>query len=228
MTNEIGLEPLRLVLGVSGASGALYAERLLRALARTPHHVDLVASKIGAAIFRQESGQSLDKLVETLAAAGARLRLWARDDLYAPFSSGSQVYDAMAVVPCSAGLLGRIAAGVSDDLLSRAADVFLKENRRLVLVVRETPLSEIHLRNMLTLRRAGAVILPAAPGFYTAPKDLVELADSLVQRILDHMAVDVRVHRRWREEPRRPAAARQGSGAEPKSAASRKDPATSN
>jgi len=203
-------ESMRLVVGISGASGAIYAERTLVALARTPHCVDLVASKIGAAIFRQETGHELAARVEQLAAAGARFRLWDRDDLYAPFSSGSQIYDAMAVVPCSAGLLGRVAAGVSTDLLSRAADVCLKENRRLVLVVRESPLSEIHLRNMLRLRRAGAVILPASPGFYTRPQDLDELADSVVQRILDHMGVELRVHRRWREhpEPRRPATPR--------------------
>ncbi|MFQ5599717.1 MAG: UbiX family flavin prenyltransferase [Candidatus Krumholzibacteriia bacterium] len=190
---------MRLVLGVSGASGALYAERMLVALARTPHQVDVMGSKIGSEIFRQETGKDFAKFVEQLAAAGARLRLWDRMDLYAPFSSGSQVYDAMAVVPCSSGLLGRIATGVSTDLLSRAADVFLKESRPLVLAVRESPLSEIHLQNMLALRRAGAVIMPASPGFYTRPKDLVELADSVVQRILDHMGVDVRVHRRWRE-----------------------------
>lgn len=190
---------MRLVLGISGASGSIYAERTLQALAKTPHTVDIVASKIGAAIFRQETGRSLESVVEKHAAAGARYRPWAPDDFYAPFSSGSQVYDAMAVVPCSAGLLGRMASGVSTDLLSRAGDVFLKEGRPLVLVLRETPLSEIHLQNMLTLRRAGAVILPASPGFYTRPKDLEELADGLVQRILDHMNVDLRVHRRWRE-----------------------------
>ena len=194
---------MRLVVGISGASGALYAERLLEALARSSHHVDIVASKIGAEIFRQETGRSLATFVEQRTAAGGSFRNWNRDDLYAPFSSGSQVYDAMAIVPCSAGTLGRVATGVSTDLLSRAADVFLKENRRLVLALRETPLSEIHLQNMLTLRRAGAVILPASPGFYTHPKDLVELADSLVQRILDHMNVDLRVHTRWREHTKR-------------------------
>jgi 4-hydroxy-3-polyprenylbenzoate decarboxylase len=172
---------------------------MLLALAKTPHTVDIVASKIGAAIFKQETGRSLESVIERHAAAGARFRTWAPDDFYAPFSSGSQVYDAMAVVPCSAGLLGRMASGVSTDLLSRAGDVFLKEHRPLVLALRETPLSEIHLQNMLTLRRAGAVILPASPGFYTRPQDLEELADGLVQRILDHMQVDLRIHRRWRE-----------------------------
>ncbi len=204
---------MRLVVGISGASGALYAERLLEALARSSHHVDIVGSKIGDEIFRQETGRALGKFVEQRAAAGASFRLWGRDDLYAPFSSGSQVYDAMAIVPCSVGTLGRVASGASTDLLSRAADVFLKENRRLVLAVRETPLSEIHLQNMLTLRRAGAVILPASPGFYTRPKDLIELADSLVQRILDHMGVELRVHKRWREHAPRDDAPRSRAGA---------------
>ena len=194
---------MRLVVAISGASGALYAERLLEALARTTHHVDIVGSKIGSEIFLQETAHSLADFVERRVALGAPFRLWNRDDLYAPFSSGSQVYDAMAIVPCSAGLLGRIASGTSSDLLSRAGDVFLKEDRRLVLAIRETPLSEIHLRNMLTLKRSGAVILPASPGFYTHPKDLVELADSLVQRILDHMGVELRVHKRWRERAAR-------------------------
>jgi 4-hydroxy-3-polyprenylbenzoate decarboxylase len=127
------------------------------------------------------------------------MRIWEPNDFYAPFSSGSQLYDGMAVVPCSAGALGRIAAGTSDDLLSRAADVCLKEARPLVLMIREAPYSEIHLQNMLTLRRAGATILPASPGFYTHPKDLVEMADSLVQRVLDHLHVEAQVFRRWRE-----------------------------
>lgn len=194
---------MRLVVGISGASGAPYAIRLLEALAETSHHVDIVGSKIGGEIFRQETGRALADFVERRVAAGAAFRLWKRDDLYAPFSSGSQIYDAMAIVPCSAGTLGRIANGVSTDLVSRAGDVFLKEGRRLVLVLRETPLSEIHIQNMLTLRRAGAVIMPAAPGFYTRPANIDDLVDSLVQRILDHMGVELRVHRRWREHPAR-------------------------
>jgi 4-hydroxy-3-polyprenylbenzoate decarboxylase len=191
--------PKRLILGISGASGAIYAERTLVALSGTPHQVEIVPSKIGLEIFRQECSQALDRFVEALVAKGARFRLWDPMDYYAPFSSGSQPYDGMAVVPCSGGALGRIAHGTSSDLLARAADVCLKESRPLVLAVRETPLSEIHLRSMLVLRRAGAVILPASPGFYSHPRDLTELADSLVQRILDHMHVDLPVFRRWRE-----------------------------
>ena len=189
----------RLIVGIAGASGAIYTERTLVALAGTPHQVEIVPSKVGAEIFRQERGQQLADFVKGLVGNGARMRLWDSMDYYAPFSSGSQVYDGMAVVPCSGGALGRIAHGTSDDLLARAADVCLKEGRPLVLVVRETPLSEIHLQNMLVARRAGATILPASPGFYSHPEDLVELADSLVQRILDHLCVDARVFRRWRE-----------------------------
>jgi flavin prenyltransferase len=199
MNHDSPPEAQRLILGISGASGAIYAERMLLALSRTPHHVEIVPSKIGLEIFRQECTQPLDRVVAELNANGAHLRLWDPLDYYAPFSSGSQPYDGMAVVPCSGGALGRIAHGTSSDLLARAADVCLKEDRRLVLVVRETPLSEIHLRNMLLLRRAGAVILPASPGFYNHPKNLEELADSVVQRILDHLHVDQRVFRRWRE-----------------------------
>jgi flavin prenyltransferase len=199
MNDDLPPAPKRLIVGISGASGAIYAERMLLALAQTPHQVEIVPSKIGAEIFRQECARPLERLVADLNAAGARLRLWDPLDYYAPFSSGSQPYDGMAVVPCSSGALGRIAHGTASDLLARAADVCLKEDRRLVLVVRETPLSEIHLRNMLLLRRAGAVILPASPGFYSHPKNIEELADSMVQRILDQLHVDLRVFRRWRE-----------------------------
>ena len=191
----------RLIVGISGASGAIYAERTLWALSRLPYEVEVVASKIGGEIFRQETGRQLPRFLEDLTASGARFRLWDPMDFYAPFSSGTQPYEGMAVVPCSGGALGRIAHGTYTDLLSRAADVCLKESRRLVLLVRESPLSEIHLRNMLILRRAGAVILPASPGFYSRPKDLVELADSMVQRVLDHLGVEARVFRRWREHP---------------------------
>jgi 4-hydroxy-3-polyprenylbenzoate decarboxylase len=190
----------KLVVALTGASGAIYAQRTLRALAQTPHQVEIVASRTGTELFRQETGQHLDAFIHECVAEGADFKLWNSDDFYAPFSSGSQPYDAMVVVPCTVGFLGRAAAGIANDLGSRAADAFLKEGRRLVLVVRETPLSDIHLENMLRLRRAGAVILPANPGFYTRPADIEELVDGIVQRILDQIGLeDVQVHRRWRE-----------------------------
>jgi 4-hydroxy-3-polyprenylbenzoate decarboxylase len=191
--------PRRFIVGLTGASGALYAERLLAALATTAHQVEIVPSKVGGEIFRQERGRSLDAYIDELVAGGARMRAWNPADFYAPFASGTQRYDGMAIVPCSAGAMGRIAFGTSPDLVSRAADVCLKEGRPLVLLVREAPFSEIHLRNMLRLRRAGAVIMPASPAFYSHPKDLTEMADSLVQRVLDHLEIDVPVFRRWRQ-----------------------------
>jgi len=193
-------EHKKLVIALTGASGAIYAQRTLLALEQTPHQVEIVASPTGTELFRQETGQHLDAFIHERVAAGADFKLWNSDDFYAPFSSGSQPYDAMVVVPCTVGFLGRAAAGVADDLGTRAADAFLKEGRKLVLVVRETPFSDIHLQNMLTLRRAGAVILPANPGFYTRPANIEELVDGIVQRILDHIGLqEVEVHRRWRE-----------------------------
>jgi 4-hydroxy-3-polyprenylbenzoate decarboxylase len=193
-------EHKKLVVALTGASGAIYAQRTLGALQRTSHQVEIVASKTGTELFRQETGQHLDAFIHDCVAQGADFKLWNSDDFYAPFSSGSQPYDAMVVVPCTVGFVGRVAAGVADDLGTRAADAFLKEGRKLVLVVRETPFSDIHLQNMLQLRRAGAVILPANPGFYTRPTSIEELVDGIVQRILDQIGLaEVVVHRRWRE-----------------------------
>src|SRR5262249_34549778 len=123
---RLGDTSKRFIVGISGASGALYAERTLVALASTRHQVEIVPSKVGAEIFRQERQQALDRFVQTLAQQGARMRTWDPQDFYAPFSSGSQPYDGMVVVPCSGGALGRIAFGTSPDLVSRAADVCLK------------------------------------------------------------------------------------------------------
>jgi 4-hydroxy-3-polyprenylbenzoate decarboxylase len=128
------------------------------------------------------------------------LELYDSKDLAAPISSGSFPHDGMAIVPCSMGMLGRIANGISSDLISRAADVALKERRKLVLVPRETPLSEIHIRNMLAVTRAGAVVLPAMPGFYHQPKTIADLVDMVVSRILDHLGVGNRLFERWRGE----------------------------
>lgn len=194
------MERKKLVIAMTGASGAIYGQRTLLALASTPHQVEIVASKTGAELFRQETGKHLDAFIHECVAEGADFKLWNADDFYAPFASGSQPYDAMVVVPCTVGFLGRAAAGIANDLATRAADTFLKEGRRLVLVIRETPFSEIHLQNMLQLRRAGAVILPANPGFYTRPANIEELVDGIVQRILDQIGLqDVEVHRRWRQ-----------------------------
>jgi flavin prenyltransferase len=192
-----------LVVAITGASGSVYAQRLLqRALA----HFD----SIGLTISRHAFRVIQEELGLTTTPAEFRPELLLPDtpeveriyyhgphDFDAPFASGSAAPDAFVAVPCSMGTLGRIAAGASDDLLTRAADVMLKERRKLILVARETPLSLIHLRNMLAVTEAGAVVMPAAPGFYHRPQHVEELVDFVVSRILDHLGVRDPKAKRW-------------------------------
>ncbi len=171
----------RLVLGISGASGAPYAVRLVEILKTTDHHVELVASNNALQIAREECQVDLREM---------GYRLYDQGDFTAPFASGSAPYDAFAIVPCSMGTLGRIAHGFSDELIARTADVFLKEQRKTILVLRETPFNLIHIENMRLLAQAGATILPAIPSFYSKPKTLEEAIDTVVARILDHLGVE--------------------------------------
>jgi 4-hydroxy-3-polyprenylbenzoate decarboxylase len=197
-------------VALSGASGAPYALRLLEVLLDTPHEIKLVVSPAAEKIMRIECGVDLagsavekyDKIRRAIRVGQREIALEIFDhrDLAAPISSGSFPVAGMAIVPCSTGTIGRIANGISTDLISRAADVCLKERRKLVLVPRETPLSEIHLRNMLRLSRAGAVVLPAAPGFYHRPKEIADLVDMVVSRILDQLGVENKLFKRWKGE----------------------------
>ncbi|HEX5131355.1 MAG TPA: flavin prenyltransferase UbiX [Candidatus Krumholzibacteria bacterium] len=194
-------------VGITGGSGAPYALRLLNALVTAGHDVHVVVSHAGEKVMQLESGIRLGKtlrdkqtaLERATEASGApgTLRLFDPMNLAAPISSGSFRCEGMVIVPCSTGTLGRIAAGISSSLIERAADVALKERRRLVLVPRETPLSDIHLRNMLTLRQAGADILPAMPAFYHRPKTIADMVDMIVGRILDRLGVDNSLFYRW-------------------------------
>jgi len=194
-------------VGITGGSGAPYALRLLNALAAAGHDVHAVISPAGEKVMQLESGIRLGKTLRDreaalLQAAGVEagwgsVRLFDHMNLAAPISSGSFRWSGMVVVPCSTGTLGRIASGISSNLIERAADVALKERRPLVLVPRETPLSEIHLRNMLSLRRAGADILPAMPAFYHRPKTIADMVDMIVGRILDRLGVDNALFYRW-------------------------------
>lgn len=185
--------PRKIVVGVSGASGAPYAQRLLDFLAEHGEaagiQVDLVFSKMGRVVWRDEIGTDLRELPFDLYAPG---------DMTAPFASGSALYDAMVVIPCSAGSLARIAHGVSADLIGRAADVMLKERRRLVLVLRESPYSLIQLRNMVAVAEAGAVVMPASPSFYSKPPDLGAFLDTVTARVLDQLGIDNDLMRRWK------------------------------
>jgi 4-hydroxy-3-polyprenylbenzoate decarboxylase len=183
---------MKLVVGVSGASGAPYAKRLLDFLAaeggRHDLSVDLVFSETGMQVWMQEIGS----------APKYPFPVWKPRDFSAPFSSGSALgYEAMVVVPCSAGQLSRIAHGVSMDLIGRAADVMLKERRKLVLVFRETPISLVHARAMTQVIEAGAFVMPASPSFYSAPRDIGQLVDTVVARVLDRLGVPNDLMRRW-------------------------------
>jgi 4-hydroxy-3-polyprenylbenzoate decarboxylase len=193
-----------LVFAMTGASGAPYAVRLLEVLAAQRVPVWLVVSGHGWRLLEQESGiADLDALRR--AAAGPRGR-WSSVEVFddadrgAAPASGSARTAGMVVCPCSMGTLAAIAHGTSRSLIERAADVTLKERRRLVLVPRETPLSLVHLRNMVAVTEAGAVVLPAAPGFYHRPDRIAQLVDFVVQRILDHLGIDVTLVARWGDD----------------------------
>lgn len=193
-------------VGITGGSGAPYALRLLQVLLASGHEVHLVITPAGETVLQIECGVKLGKTLREKTAAmataietehGACLRLFDPQNLAAPISSGSFACAGMVIVPCSTGTLGRIANGISSNLIERAADVMLKERRRLVVVPRETPLNEIHLRNMLTLRQAGADILPAMPAFYHKPRHIADLIDMIVGRVLDRLGVENELFHRW-------------------------------
>ena len=184
-------EPVKIVVGITGGSGAVYALALLRQLRILECETHLVVSRMGAYVMDHECGVSLEEL-RTFAD-----RFYEDDDLAAPISSGSFRTFGMAVVPCSMKTLASIAGGFSESLLTRAADVTLKERRRLVLVTRESPLSVIHLENMLAATRAGAVVMPASPGFYHRPESVAEMVVSFSGRILDALGVEHNLTRRW-------------------------------
>ena len=194
---------MKLVVGVSGASGAPYAKRLLDFLAanagRGRLSVDLVFTPTGRRIWDHEIGSE----------PRYPFTVWDDEDLAAPFASGSSLYDAMAVVPCSAGALARIAYGMSTDLLGRAADVMLKERRRLVLVVRETPISLIHARAMVQAIEAGAFVMPASPSFYSGPRTIADLVDTVVARVLDRLGLPNDLMTRWNGTRPRPSPSRE-------------------
>jgi 4-hydroxy-3-polyprenylbenzoate decarboxylase len=191
-------QPSRLIIGISGASGAAYGVRLLQLLQKTNIETHLIVSKWGVRTLAEETGMSLDQVQQLAAFHYASL------DQAAAISSGSFVTDGMVVCPCSVRTLGAIAHGFGDSLIHRAADVILKERRRLVLVVRETPFSDIHLENMLKLSRMGAVILPPVPAFYNHPETLDDIIEDTAVRVLDQFGIHVEPAKRWGPRPATP------------------------
>jgi flavin prenyltransferase len=193
---------VRLFLGITGASGAPYAARLLDALVGAGCEVGICASGSGVEVLATELyGDARLSRDEVLArfteGAGASVTVYDERDWRSPYASGSARVDAYVICPCSMSTVGTIASGAMQNLIHRAASVALKEERRLILMPRETPLSLIHLRNLVTVTEAGAVVIPAAPGFYHRPSTVAELVDFIVQRVLDQLDVDIQIARRW-------------------------------
>ena len=189
-----------IVVGITGASGAPYAVRLLQQLVAAHRPVSLIVSRYGMRLLDTEMGiGSMDALKATVGKEGwdSCVESYNNDDRGAPPASGSALTSGMIVCPCSMGTLSAISVGASRSLIERAADVTIKERRKLVLVPRETPLSAIHLSNMLRLTRAGAVIMPASPAFYHKPKSISDLVDFVVARMLDHLGVEQQLVKRW-------------------------------
>lgn len=203
-------KPHRITLAFTGASGMGYGVRLLECLLAAGVGINLLYSQAAQIVSKQELDLVLPArpadaeklLVGRYAAREGQLSIFGKDDWYAPVASGSNPADAMIVCPCSMGTLAAIAGGLADNLIERAADVMLKEGRPLILVPRETPLSQIHLENMLRLARAGAVILPANPGFYHRPGSVQDVVDFIVARILDQVGVDHQLMARWGRDTR--------------------------
>jgi len=184
---------MKLVVAITGASGSLYAQRLLQILnedPKGPHEVHVALSAHAREVAEAEVGKL---------AIPEGFQVHGDTSMQVPFVSGSARFDAMVIVPCSMGTVGRIAAGTSETTILRAADVFLKEKRRLIVVPRETPWSLIHARNIATLIEAGATVLPACPSFYSRPRTPEEIADTVVFRILDHLGIPHPAAYRWQE-----------------------------
>jgi 4-hydroxy-3-polyprenylbenzoate decarboxylase len=187
---------MKLVIAATGASGTIYLQRLLEQIDCSAHEVHLVMSSHAKQVAAQE--------LDDFKIPGA-VKQHAENDLNVPYVSGSARFDAMVIVPCSMATLGRIAAGASDSALLRGADVFLKERRKLILVPRETPWNLIHARNIVILLEAGAVVLPAIPSFYSRPKSLADLVDTVVWRILDQLDLPSPRTYRWPDKTEKAA-----------------------
>ncbi len=198
------------IVAISGASGALYGLTLIRELLAAGFDIDMLITKAGLLIMRQEAGLALEEPAEVAAEVLERLKADSTgvdikgrlsytlpDEMVSPLASGSSLRRAMIICPCSMGSLARVATGASTNLIERAADCILKEGGKLVIVPRETPFNRIHLKNMLTLSEMGAAIVPAMPAFYQGPKTIEDLIDFVVGKVLDTVGVENKLYKRW-------------------------------
>jgi 4-hydroxy-3-polyprenylbenzoate decarboxylase len=183
---------VKIVVAMTGASGAIYTQRLLDNLDPQQHEIHFISTRHAREVAQLELPKGEVKMARSV------IQYDESGSMFVPFVSGSAKFDAMVVVPASMGTIGRVANGVSDGTIARAADVFLKERRKLIFVPRESPFNLIHLRNMATLTEAGATIIPASPSFYTKSKTIVELVDTITARVLDHLGIEHKLVKRWR------------------------------
>mgnify|MGYP006099585587 CR=1 FL=1 len=195
----------QITLAITGASGSAYALRLLECLVAANYQIFLLCSSAGRIVLNTETGVKLpsapDKasqfLSEKFNAKPQQIIALGKEQWFSPVASGSSAPQQMVVCPCSTGTLASISHGISDNLIERAADVVIKERGQLILMVRETPFSTLHLQNMLTLSQQGVVIMPAAPGFYHKPTDIKDLVDFMVGRVLDHLGLEQKIMPQW-------------------------------
>ncbi len=190
------------MIGITGASGSIYGVRLIHELVSRKHHVDVVITNAGKKVMEEELGISGSKEIKNLLVSQKKVqfRIWENNDFSAPFMSGSNAYEAVVIIPCSVGKLAAIANGISGNLLERTADVALKERRPLLLVVRETPLSLIHLENMVKVVKAGAQVLPAMPAFYHHPKTIDDMVNFIVGKVLNLLRIEHNLLKGWGKE----------------------------
>jgi flavin prenyltransferase len=189
------------VIGITGASGSIYGIRLIHELSLRDHMVDVVITSAGKMVMKEEigvTGFDIKKL--RLSHVKSQIKVWENDDFEAPFLSGSNPPEAMVLIPCSMGKLAAVANGISGNVLERTADVVLKEDRQLILVVRETPLSLIHLENMVKAAKARAQILPAMPAFYHHPKTIDDMVNFVVGKVLNLLRIEHTLFKGWRKE----------------------------
>ncbi len=189
------------LIGITGASGTIYGIRLIQELGRRKHKVNVVITSAGKKVMLEELGVSSLEQRDKLgpAEAGFNVKIWENDNFEAPFMSGSNAPEAVVIIPCSMGKLAAVANGISGNLLERLADVALKEKRKLILVARETPLSLIHLENMVKAAKAGATILPAMPAFYHHPETINDMVDFIVGKVLNILGIEHKLFIGWRK-----------------------------
>lgn len=183
----------KIIVAITGASGSIYAQLLLKTLETLSTQIDDIAvvfSETAKSVWKHELGTNAEDVIP--------FKIYQPDDFWAPFASGSAGYKTMIICPCSMGTLGRIASGVSDDLITRAADVILKERRKLILITRETPLSLIHINNLKTITEAGGIVCPASPSFYSKPQSIENLCMSVVERVLQLAGLEGNFYK-WQE-----------------------------